>query len=504
MRQITDVKEGVKLEDYAAYAALLALINDFQQEAALLVPALKNTCIWMVNSTAQGGGVAEMMPRMLSIMRQVGVQVEWLVLESDEEDFFKFTKKLHNLIHGQGDINISGQERKIFQQVSEANAQALLKYVKDQDVVVLHDPQPLGMVKVLKEQRDVKVIWRCHIGLDISNKQTETVWSFLNPYFEYIDHFVFSAPEYIPKGLAGNVSIIFPGIDPLSHKNRELETYKLGGIFSNAGLLRSQHPKVTPDFKQQVKRLQPDGSFAEAANGEDIGLLFRPIITQVSRWDRLKGFLPLVRAFVDLKKNVGQFCKVELRAARIVETARLVLAGPDPDYVSDDPEGEKVLAELASYYQYLDENLQKDIAICKLPMYSVKENALIVNALQRSSFVVVQNSLREGFGLTATEAMWKRIPVMASNACGLRHQIRNNIEGFLISDPEDQKEVARQLCNMLGNHREIEKMGFQAQKRVIDNFLIFHQIEAWLKMLSNLLSYRMKSGSEYPGIGAHE
>ncbi len=488
MYKVTNIKEGVKLRDYATYATLLPLVNEFENEAALVTPDLEKVCIWMINSTAQGGGVAEMLPRMLSIMRQIGLNVEWLVMESDETAFFEFTKKVHNLIHGQGDPSVSEQEKKIFHHVSEVNKASLLAQVKDKDIVILHDPQPIGLARILKENRDVKVIWRCHIGLDVSNEQTEAAWTFLQSYFQYIDHFVFSAPEYIPKGLTGNVSIIYPGIDPLSHKNRELQTYKLAGIFGNAGLLDSEHPKVTPDFTHKVQRLQPDGSFALASHGEDIGLLYRPIITQVSRWDKLKGFLPLMKAFVHLKKNKDQFCDVQSRAARIVETVRLVLAGPDPDFVSDDPEGKRVLKELSDFYLSLDKSEQQDIAICKLPMESVKENALIVNAIQRASYLVVQNSIREGFGLTATEAMWKQVPVLASNACGLRHQIRNHIDGVLVQDPEDEVAIASHLCDLLGNDTKVENMGFNAQKRVIDHFLIFHQIEAWLKTLHGIIS----------------
>ena len=509
MREI-NVKEGYLLEDYTCYAPLLATIDAFRNETALLKKNLTGRTIWMINSTEQGGGVAEMLPRKVSIMRQIGLNVAWWVIETRavrpgrrraanrpdggephaEETFFPFTKKIHNLIHGQGEAHITKEEKQVYRNVNTANAEVLAGMVKPHDVVIIHDPQPAGMISELKKQVDVIAVWRCHIGLDTTNENTRAAWDFLMPYLEEYDHFVFSAPEYIPQGLTGNVTIIHPGIDPFSHKNRPLNIHKLSGILHNAGLVVPEHPAVSPPFAQQVTRLQPDGSFASALLPSDIGLFYRPIITQVSRWDRLKGFELLMRAFAYLKKHIQRFCEKNSRHAASVRQARLVLAGPDPDYVSDDPEGKTVLQNLKELYALLDPSVQEDIAILKLPMHSVKENALIVNALQRCSYVVAQNSLQEGFGLTATEAMWKRVPVLASNACGLRHQIRNNIDGVLIHNPEDEQEVATRLSELLKEPHTVEQMGFQAEIRVINNFLNFSQIGNWLRILNLLAEQR--------------
>lgn len=310
------------------------------------------------------------------------------------------------------------------------------------------------------------------------------------PFLQDYDHFVFSAPEYIPKGLTGNVTIIHPGIDPFSHKNRPLNVHKLSGILHNAGLVVSKHPAITSPFAHQVKRLQPDGTFAEASLPSDIGLFHRPIVTQVSRWDQLKGFEPLMRAFAFLKNHIHQFCEEGSRHWVRVQNARLVLAGPDPAYVSDDPEGRIVLQKLTEFYELLDPEIQEDIALLLLPMHSVKENALIVNALQKCSYVVVQNSLQEGFGLTATEAMWKRVPVLASNSCGLRHQIRNGIDGILIRNPENEQEVAKSLSEVLKEPNKVEQMGFYAEMRVINKFLNFTQISDWLRVLNLMAEQR--------------
>ena len=492
MRKVK-IKPGARLENYLRYAELLTPFNTFHNEALLLKRHFRGRKVWMVSSTEQGGGVAEMMPRMISLLRQLGLKVAWLVMEADEPDFFPFTKKLHNLIHGEGTPEITAEEAACYERVNRENARALSHYVQKNDLVVLHDPQPLGLATELRKLADVSVVWRSHIGLDASNECTQVAWNFLMPYLKACDHFVFSAPEYIPEGLSGNVTIIHPSIDPLSHKNRELSLHKLTGILNNAGLLSTTHPTIYPPFRHTVLRLCPDGTFAPAQNSEDIGLLFRPIITQVSRWDRLKGFLPLMQGFAQMKKHVATYVPANhpapRRAVHRIRNARLVLAGPDPDFVSDDPEGKQVLQELVDFYTSLSPKLQPDVVILKLPMHSPKENALIVNALQRCSYLIVQNSLREGFGLTATEAMWKRIPVLVSSACGLRTQVRDNIDGLLINDPEDEEQIATQLGKLLSDPKQAEAMGFSGKQRVLDHFLTFQQISRWLTLLSQTLPH---------------
>ncbi|MGB3851972.1 MAG: glycosyltransferase [Tunicatimonas sp.] len=491
MRKAT-IKPGVQLADYLAYTDLLPAFNSFHNEALLLKQRLRRRRVWMVSSTEQGGGVAEMMPRMISLLRQLGIKAEWLILETDEADFFPFTKKLHNLIHGEGSPEITAEETAGYERVNRHNAKALAHYVQKNDIVVLHDPQPAGMATELKKLIDATIIWRSHIGLDFSNAGTDAAWSFLRPYLASCDHYVFSAPEYIPEGLSGNVTIIHPSLDPLSHKNRELSLHKLTGILNNAGLLSTAHPTIYPAFKHPVIRLQPDGTFVSAQQGEDVGLLFRPIITQVSRWDRLKGFLPLMQGFAELKRHPSTYTdaaqKNHRRIAHRIKNARLVLAGPDPDFVNDDPEGEQVLKELVDFYTTLSPTVQQDIVVLKLPMQSAKENALIVNALQRCSYAVVQNSLREGFGLTATEAMWKRIPVLVSSACGLRTQVRDGIDGLLVDDPEDANQIATRLGTLVSEPKRAEAMGFSAQQRVREHFLTFQQISQWLTLFSRVMS----------------
>lgn len=493
MRIIENIREGTLVKDYTTYAALIPSVVNFQNESEALKKEIDGRRIWMINSTEQGGGVAEMLPRLISLLRQVGVQAEWLVLETDKTDFFAFTKKMHNLIHGTGEASISNAEKEVFEEVNRQNAEKLLKLLRPDDIVVVHDPQPAALVSMISKEVDVCTIWRCHIGLDHKNEQTQAAWHFLRPYLEHYDQYVFSAPEYIPDYLSGNISIIYPSIDPLTHKNRELSIHKLSGILANAGLAQSSHPRIANDFNNPAKIYTKEGVFKEARHAPDIGLLFRPIISQVSRWDRLKGFRPLMESFAYMKKHRDELSKDHEQARCRVRDARLLLCGPDPDYVSDDPEGKEVLEELTSFYHSLPEDIQEDIIICKLPMESVKENALIVNAIQRSSYLICQTSIQEGFGLTATEAMWKTTPVIASNACGLRHQVRHDIDGLIVRHPERKEEIAKALAYLLGEPKLVEEMGFVAQKRVVDQFLVFGHIIRWMRLFKEMVD-RRKNG----------
>ncbi len=479
-----EIREHVTLGDYASYAHLAATVNELFAEAASVAQALEGRTVWMVNSTARGGGVAEMLPKVVGILRELGVRTEWLVVTPEEEAFFSLTKRIHNMIHGVGSPGFSAEERALYARVSADAADAMEKVVAPDDLLVIHDPQPLGAGAEFKRRTGVRAIWRCHIGLDRSNAATDSAWELLENDATVYDHAVFSAPEYIPPYLAGNASIISPAIDPLSHKNRELPPHKLVGVLCNAGLMEDHHPVLTPPWDLPARRLHPDGSFVPANAGEEIGLLYRPIVTQVSRWDRLKGFRPLVEGFLRLKRGLGLDSDRRSNRNRRFAIARLVLAGPDPSAVQDDPEGQEVLRELCDLYAALTPEEQKDVALLTLPMRSLKENALMVNALQRCSTVVVQNSLQEGFGLTATEAMWKRLPVLGSNACGLRQQIRDGVDGRLNRDAEDPAAVAEILDEMLSDPAEREVWGRSAQRRVHDRFLVFAQVREWLQRLA--------------------
>lgn len=490
MAERIDIERRAGLEDYEAVAHLAPSVQVLKAEMERVLPLLSDRTIWMVNSTAQGGGVAEMLPTLVGLLRDLGVATEWVVIGSGERAFFPLTKRIHNLIHGTGDPKLGEEERELYERVCRWNAERMAGMMKPGDLLIVHDPQPMGLPCFLPEELDVTPIWRCHIGLDEENEATRAAWSFLEPYSEPYVHTVFSAPEYIPNYFARRATIISPAIDPLADKNRHLSLHKLVGALAESGLAVSPGPRLYPPYERQAKRLYSDGGITVANGQEDIGLLTRPIVTQISRWDRLKGWLPLIRAFAEIKRNLfsGNRPRDPVHQRRI-DLVRLVLAGPDPESIQDDPESREVFSELTSAYLDLEPAIQDDIAILALPMESRRENALMVNSLQRASTLVVQNSLREGFGLTVTEAMWKHIPVLSnSHACGPRQQVRDGLDGRLIADPENEDELREGIASMLADSVARDAWGRSAQRRAHEEFLVFTQIRRWFELLAWVLS----------------
>ena len=480
------VKEGASIDDYKAYSNLKGLVDEFLEAVVPHEKALHGCTIWMINSTATGGGVAEMLPSQMRILRTLGVQIEWLVIEADDHHFFDLTKRIHNAIHGTGEGNFSEDDRKIYEEVNRQNLDKAIEFIRDGDLVVIHDPQPMPLASLIKSRRKVKTVWRCHIGLEEDNDTTRAVWNFLMPYLKHYDHYVFSLPSYVPEQIKENSAIIPPAIDPLSHKNRTLWMAKCVGILQQSGITNHHSPLLYPYYEHLVRRVMPDGSFNTVNHNSDLDIIYRPVVLQISRWDRLKGFKELMQAFILMKERNEQRKDKENVLYKRIKYTRLVFGGPDPDFVSDDPEGMEVLNELIEQYKKVSEELQEDIAILLLPLDNAKENALIVNALQRSSSFVVQNSIQEGFGLTATEAMWKQRPVLVSGAAGLRFQVQDHINGVINPNPGDIEELANVLELMLNSPKERDKWGFNARNRVIDKFTLFSQINSWLELLASI------------------
>ena len=484
MLYTVDSQVQTTLADYEAFSHLAPAVDTLRNAAREPVRALDGRTVWMVNSTAQGGGVAEMLPKVIGLLRELGVDARWVVIQPEEEQFFTLTKRLHNLLHGAGTPHVANDDAELYEAVSRRLANAFEPQIGPDDLVVVHDPQPAGMGALLQQRLGARFVWRCHIGLDEQNASTRAAWDFLRPWLEAYDETVFSLPAYVPDFLQGEAEIIHPAIDPLSHKNRPLSPHKLAGVLSNAGLVGTAHPVVTPPFATPALRLQPNGAFAPALHSEDLGLLFRPVVTQVSRWDRLKGWAPLLEAFVHLKRE--RFSKrdgLSDRDRRRLDLVRLVLAGPDPDSIQDDPEGLEVFQKICGLWLDLDPELQRDVAVVSLPMASRKVNALMVNALQRCSSIVAQNSLQEGFGLTVTEAMWKGCPVMGSRAAGIRAQLVDGETGRLV-EAADPHAVAHTLGEMLRQPKQRTAWGRNATRRVYDHFLVFTQVRRWLEVLS--------------------
>jgi trehalose synthase len=477
----------LRLDDYAGVGALTSAVDALRTAAKTFVPRLEGRTVWHINSTAQGGGVAELLPAQIALLRDLGVDARWLVMETARPEFFALTKRIHNMIHGAMQQEFTAGDRALYEEVSRANAEALMQYVRPDDVLIVHDPQPLGTgARVKRRHPGMHALWRCHIGLEEDLPVTRAAWEFLRPYASVYDRAVFSVPEYIPVFLADRATVIHPSLDPLSHKNRELSLHKLVGILSDAALTEPHWPLVAPPWPEGARRLQTDGTWATATAPEDIGLLARPIITQVSRWDKLKGFEPLMEGFRALKLGLVSRPAHDVRHRRRLELARLVLAGPDPSSIQDDPEGLVVLKSLRNRYMELEPDVREDVAVLALPMGSRKANALMVNALQTSSDIVAQNSLREGFGLTVTEAMWKRKPVLGSaRACGVRLQVRDGVDGVLVSNPIDSEEIAEAMHRMLADEDRLETWGNDAQRRAYDEFLIFGELRRWLEVLAD-------------------
>ena len=504
MITIVDVETERTLDDYAAYASLKRPVEDLRAVAQQYADRLEDRTVWMVNSTAQGGGVAEMLPKVVSILRELGVSTEWAVIVSEEDRFFQLTKHIHNLIHGTGDPHLSDDDWALYRSVSEEMADRLARRVEPGDPVVVHDPQPLGTGALLKKQMDVPALWRCHIGLDESNVATETAWDFLRPWAESYDETVFSLREYVPDFLEDRTDLVQPALNPLSPKNRALSVTELTDVLRRARLADCSHPTVDGDFAPPARRLQRDGSFAPATRPEDLGLMERPIVTQISRWDRLKGFAPLLRGFARMKESAFlDRNAVSERDRHRLALSRLVLAGPDPDSVSDDPEGQEVFNEICSLWHDLPPEIQRDVAIITLPMTSRRVNSLMVNALQRCSAIVAQNSLQEGFGLTVAEALWKRRPVLGTHAAGIREQVTDGVHGRLTPQAEDVEAIAHTIHEMLNAEEERRRWARNARRRVSERYLVFTQVRRWLEILAQTVDRQTAlSGNGHATMGA--
>ncbi|HVR43904.1 MAG TPA: glycosyltransferase [Thermoanaerobaculia bacterium] len=480
--RVIEIPEPTRLADYESWPDLSLGVRLLRDEASRLVPLLDGRRVWMINSTASGGGVAEMMPRLISLLREVGVDTRWGVLESGEPGFFELTKRIHDLIHDSGKPELSASERELFVRINRENFDALRSFLLPGDLVVIHDPQPAPLAAMVRTELGNRVIWRCHIGLDRETERTRLVWEFLREFVSLADHAIFSVPDYIPRFLRGRSSIIHPAIDPLSPKNRYFSPRKLQGILCNSRLATEHAPVLHPPYRHPALRLAASGEWLPANEPEEIGLLFRPMVTQVSRWDRLKGFEPLLDALILLKQKAGRrgLSREHDRRLKIV---RFILAGPNPGSVADDPGGKELLESLSRRWLELEPALQADIALLALPMASRSENAYMVNAIQRCSSIVVQNSIEEGFGLTVTEAMWKRVAVLGSRAAGIRQQIRDGVDGMLIGDPTNPAELADALDQLLVDPSRRGHLAGNAQRRVFDEFLIFSQVRSWLRTL---------------------
>ncbi|MGI9568579.1 MAG: glycosyltransferase, partial [Desulfobulbia bacterium] len=340
----------------------------------------------------------------------LGVTTRWIVIEGGP-DFFAVTKQLHNALHGEAGngSELDDQARRIYNDTLKDNGIELLTLLRPGDIVVLHDPQTAGLAPILADH-GVLVLWRCHIGRDERTKEVDKAWKFLKGYLKPVIRSLFSRREYVPDFLNDKRSVIIrPSIDPFSPKNQELDLNTIQSILTYTGLICGPLP-MSPNL--QFKKT--DGSTGRIDRHADIIRCGSPphpdtpLITQISRWDRLKDAKGLILGYKDWL-NVSSSSNAEL-----------ILAGPSVHGVADDPAAPVVFKEVFDAWCQLPHWQRSRVHLVMLPMVDSEENAAIVNALQRHSTVIVQKSLREGFGLTVTEAMWKHKPIIGSKVGGIQ------------------------------------------------------------------------------------
>lgn len=382
-----------------------SIIDDLK----LLADKLKGKVVQNINSTAVGGGVAEILNRMVPLLRELGVDARWDFIKGGG-DFFEVTKKFHNALHGRDEF-IKESDFEIFMQTSQRNIEEVNVYG---EIVFIHDPQPIALIK---KKTDNKWIWRCHIDVSNPNKK---VWDFLKEFIFNYDAAVFSAPQF-SRQLPLRQFLISPSIDPLSNKNIDL-------------------PQETID--SVLKRYEISKK--------------KPIITQISRFDYLKDPIGVIEAYRQVKRYID---------------CQLILAGGT---ALDDPESDKVLAEVKE-----KAGNDPDIHILLIPAGSDIE----INALQRASTVIVQKSIKEGFGLTVTEALWKAKPVVASAVGGIPLQIKHKYSGLLCHSVEGVAFAIKQLLNSPAYAR---KLGENGREHIKQNFLLTRHLRDYLLLFLSL------------------
>ncbi|MCC6862605.1 MAG: glycosyltransferase [Bryobacterales bacterium] len=361
-----------------------------------------------INSTPVGGGVAEILTRFIPLLRELGIDATWDVIKGNQA-FFNVTKAFHNALHGKQE-EISEEMLEVFRETTEAN---LREMNLTGDVILVHDPQPAGLI-AKKKEIGRQWIWRCHIDISSPDRR---VWNFLRPWVEQYDASIFSMPDFAQE-LSIPQYLVAPSIDPLSDKNKELEQGYIDSV------LEKYH-------------LDPG----------------RPIVTQISRFDRLKDPLGVIAAY---------------RMVRRRHDCQLVLAGGG---ATDDPEGAEVLREVQQ--AAADD---PDIRVLELPPFSDLE----INALVRGSTVIMQKSIKEGFGLTVSEALWKRKPVIGGAVGGIRIQVINGVTGYLVHSPEG---AANRLSRLLGDRALRKAMGENGYLHVKQNFLLTRHVKDYMLLM---------------------
>ncbi len=445
------------------------------EQASAARTLLAGRSIINVNSTALGGGVAELVHSAVAYSRGAGLDVRWLVIQGDAP-VFEITKRIHNRLHGNaGDGGALGDsERARYESVLAANAEELKAVIRDGDVVILHDPQTVGLARVLKEIGAI-VIWRCHVGGEHDGALMDEAWAFLRPFIEPADAYVFSMDEYAPAWLdRGRLMIIHPSIDPSSAKNLDMSPREVTGILTHVGLVAGDTLEAPATFTRS------DGSIGRMDHCADViqtGPPPRaddPMVLQVSRWDNLKDMAGVMEAFVRLSDKP--------------QDAHLILAGPVVTGVADDPEAIVVFNDCVERWRQLPHAERRRVHLACLPMADREENAAIVNALQRHATVILQKSLAEGFGLTVTEAMWKGKPVIGSDVGAIAVQLIDGETGFLLPDPTDLDACSEAIGVALHDGEKMARFGTAARERVRKEFLTDRNLLQYAELIAQLVT----------------
>ncbi len=429
--------------------------------------------VFNVNSTATGGGVAEMLQTLLAYGRGAGLDVRWLVIRGDPA-FFAITKRIHNGLYGSaGDGGDLGEaQRSHYEETARRNADELLALVRPDDVVLIHDPQPAGLAAELS-RAGARVVWRCHVGADEPNEWTERSWSFLRPYLEDVDAFVFSRRVFAPPWAdPARTHVIPPSIDPFSAKNEPISHRNVRLILGYVGLMGGDGALPAVPFTRR------DGSPGRINRRVDVLQTGpppppeAPLVVQVSRWDRMKDMPGVMSGF----------------AERVDPSlhAHLLLAGPAVTGVADDPEAAEVLEECTALWRELPHAARSRVHLACTPMADADEAASIVNALQRHAAVVVQKSLAEGFGLTVAEAMWKSRPIVGSAVGGIVDQVVSGEHGLLVEDPLDLDSFGAAVETLLRDPDEADRLGANARARAGAEFLGDRHLEQYGRLLQQL------------------
>jgi trehalose synthase len=435
--------------------------------------ALGSRTVVNVNSTAVGGGVAELLETLLGYARGGGVATRWFVVEGDAA-FFDVTKRIHNGLYGSsGDGGqLGAAEADTYERTLRANARDIDGLVRPGDIVILHDPQTAGLAPAFR-RLGATIVWRCHVGSDESNEWTERSWGFLRPHLEDVDALVFSRRRFAPEWAdAGRLHVILPSITPFSTKNMHLTGAQVRGMLSAAGLIDGSGRTRTTEFRRANGRRGVVRHRAVVVREGEPPPVGAPLVVQISRWDRMKDMAGVMAGFAGaFDASLG---------------AHLMLAGPKAEGVEDDPEAAQVFAECQAQWEALPAAVRRHVHLAQLPTADHDENAALTNALQRHASVVCQKSLAEGFGLTVAEAMWKGRAVVASAVGGIVDQIRDPRYGILIDEPTDLTEFAAAVNGLLREPSEARRLGANARRFATRHMLTDTHLQRYAELIQTL------------------